>query len=95
MAAPTMGLLDTLRQAGASLRKLRLSLGPDSYFQYRRRRNYERKGADHARRDAQDSDDRKRRESARADEKAARERGYEERYAREAEGDAAADQSED
>jgi hypothetical protein len=87
--APMTRLLDKLRQASNYLRKLRLSLGPDSYFQYKRRRNYARKQADHAREHVGDSADREREEAEHEREKAARERDYEERYAREREGDAA------
>ena len=73
-----MGVRDKLRRASDYLRKLRLSRGPDSYFQYKRGRNYERKEADHAREQARESTDRER-------EKAQREREYEERYTRERE----------
>ncbi len=75
-----MGLWDKLRQAGNNLRKLRLSLGPDSYYQYKRGRKRERKQADRARGHAKDSAQRER-------EVAERGGGYEERYAREREGD--------
>jgi hypothetical protein len=77
-----MGVRDKLRRASDYLRKLRLSRGPDSYFQYKRGRNYERKEADHAREQARESSGRER-------EKAQREREYEERYARERENDLA------
>jgi hypothetical protein len=40
-----MGLWDKLGQASDYLRKKRLSLGPDSYFQYKRERKRERKHA--------------------------------------------------
>ena len=76
-----MGLWDKLRQAGNYLRKLRLSLGPDSYFQYKRGRKYQRKRADEARERARDSAERER-------EKTGREGEHEERYAREREVDA-------
>jgi hypothetical protein len=79
-----MGLWDKLRQAGNYLRKLRLSLGPDSYYQYKRTRKYERKQALHERAEAKDSADREREESERG---AAREREYDERYRRERERD--------
>jgi hypothetical protein len=82
-----MGLWDKLRQAGNNLRKLRLSLGPDSYYQYKRGRKYERKQADRAREQAKDSAQRER-------EVAGRGRGYEERYAREREGDNARERTE-
>jgi hypothetical protein len=81
-----MGLWDTLRQACDYLRRLRLSLGPDSYFQYKRGRRFERK---HAREDATASAQRKRAEAERGRQKAEREREYDERYSREREGDAA------
>jgi hypothetical protein len=73
-----MGLSDTLRQASNYLRKLRLSLGPEGYAQYKRGRKFESKQADHDRERAVDSADRER-------EKAERERDYEERYRRERE----------
>jgi hypothetical protein len=82
-----MVLWDKLRQAGNNLRKLRLSLGPDSYFQYKRGRKYERKQADRAREQAKDFAQRER-------EVAGRGRGYEERYAREREGDIARERTE-
>ena len=82
-----MGLWDKLRQASNYLRKLRLSLGPDSYYQYKRGRKYERKQADRAREQAKDSAQRER-------EVAGRGRGYEERYAREREGDNARERTE-
>jgi hypothetical protein len=88
-----MGLLDKLRQASDYLRKLRLSLGPDSYFHYKRERKYARKQADHARRHAKESAERERQEAEHARAKAARERGYEERYAREREGHTAAERA--
>jgi hypothetical protein len=75
-----MGLSDKLRQASSYLRKLRLSVGPDSYSQYKRERKYERNQADHDRERAKDSAERER-------EKAEREREHEERYQREREGD--------
>ncbi len=77
-----MGPWDKLRQASNYLRKLRLSLGPDSYFQYKRGRKYDRQHADRAREQAKDSAERER-------EEAGRERGYEERYTRERGGDVA------
>jgi hypothetical protein len=75
-----MGLFDKLRQGSNYLLKLRSSLGPDSYSQYKRERNYERRQTDHAREHAEDSAERER-------EGAARGREYEERYARERESD--------
>jgi hypothetical protein len=74
-----MGLSDKLRQASNYLRKLRLSLGPDSYFQYKRGRKHERQHADHAREQADDSAEEKRQEAERG-------REYEERYEHEREG---------
>jgi hypothetical protein len=76
-----------LRQASDYLRKLRLSLGPDSYFQYKRGRKHERKQADHAREHAKDSAEGER-------EGAERELEYEERYTREREGDVARERTE-
>jgi hypothetical protein len=75
-----MGLWDKLREAGTYLRKLRLSRGPDSYFQYKRGREDERKQAEREREYAEDS-------AEREHEKAERESGYDERYTREREGD--------
>lgn len=85
-----MGLWDKLRQAGNNLRKLRLSLGPDSYHQYKRGRKYERKQADRADRAREQAKDSAQRER----EGAERGRGYEERYAREREGDIAPERTE-
>jgi hypothetical protein len=82
-----MGLWDRLRQAGNSLRKLRPSRGPDSYFQYEQGRKSERKQADRAREHARDSAERERG-------KAEREREYDERYTREREGDIAQERTE-
>ena len=70
-----MGLWGKLRQATDYLRKLRLSLGPDSYFQYKRGRKHERKQADRAREHAKDSAERGREDTERG-------REYEKRYAR-------------
>jgi hypothetical protein len=86
------GSLNKLRQASNYLRKLRLSLGPDSYFQYKRQRRYARKQAEHAREHAADSE---RDETEHARENASREREYDERYARERKGDAAPEQAEE
>jgi hypothetical protein len=85
-----MGLRDKLRQASDYLRKLRLSLGPDSYFQYKRGRKLERK---HTREQTEDSARRKRAEADRGRETVERQRGYDERYTREREGDAAQEQT--
>ena len=75
-----MGLRDKLRQGSNYLRKLRLSRGPDSYFQYKRQRDVKRREADHAA-------ERDREVAEHGREKAERERGYDERYARERERD--------
>jgi hypothetical protein len=88
-------LLNTLRQAGSSLQRLRLSLGPDSYFQYKRERRYARKQADHARAHARLSADREREKAEHGREKAAREREYDERYARETKDDVAREPAEE
>jgi hypothetical protein len=85
-----MGLRDKLRQASDYLRKLRLSLGPDSYFQYKRGRKLERK---HTREQTEDSARRKRAEADRGRETVERQRGYDERYTREREDDAAQEQT--
>jgi hypothetical protein len=85
-----MGLWDKLRRVGDYLGKLRSSLGPDSYFQYKRERTHEREEADHARERAEDSVERGRE----AERGAERERGYGERYARERERDIAREQTE-
>ena len=74
-----MGLWDKLKQASNYLRKLRLSLGRDSYYQYKRGRKHERQHADHAREQAEDSAEKKRLEAERG-------REYEERYEHEREG---------
>ncbi len=66
---------DKLRQATEYLRRLRLSLGPDSYFQHKRGRKHERKQADRAREHAKDSAEREREETERG-------REYEKRYTR-------------
>jgi hypothetical protein len=81
-----MGVRDKLRHASDYLRRLRLSLGPDSYFQYKRDRKLQRKQArEHADHAAQ----RERAEEEQGREKAQREHGYDERYEREREADAA------
>ena len=77
-----MGLWDKLRQASSYLRELRLSLAPDSYYQYKRRRQNERDQSDRAREHRKDSAERGR-------ETEEREREYEGRYTREREGDIA------
>jgi hypothetical protein len=78
-----MGLWDKLGRVSDYLRRLRLSLGPDSYFQYKRERTHERKQADHARERAKNSAERERE----AEGDAEREREYDERYTRERERD--------
>ena len=85
-----MGLRDKLRQASDYLRKLQLSLGPDSYSQYKRGRKLERK---HTREQTEDSARRKRAEADRGRETVERQRGYDERYTREREDDAAQEQT--
>ena len=75
-----MGLWDRLRQASDRLRKLRLSHGPDSYFQYKLGRESERREADQSAEWAREKAERGR-------DKATRERGYEERYTRERDSD--------
>ena len=82
-----MGLWDKLRQASDYLRKLRVSLGRDSYYQYKRARKHDRKQADHAHEQAKDSAGREREEVERG-------REYEERYTREREGDIARERTE-
>jgi hypothetical protein len=82
-----MGLWDKLRQVSTDVRKLRLSRGPDSYFRYKRKREYERKRDDREREGAKDSAERER-------EEAEREREYAERYEREREGDIARERTE-
>jgi serine/threonine-protein kinase RsbW len=63
----------------AYLRKLRLSLGPDSYFRYKRDRKYERREAERAREHAHAVE----LEVQEAQRDAERERGYRQRYERE------------
>jgi hypothetical protein len=82
-----MGLRDKLGQVSGYVRKLRLSLGPDSYYQYRRGREHARKRADHEREQASDSAERERGG-------AERQRDYDERYAGERERDIARERSE-
>ena len=82
-----MGLLDKLRQASNSLRRLRVSRGPDSYSQYKGKREFERKRADREREHAEDFAERER-------EKAEREREHQERYARDREATIAHERSE-
>ena len=73
-----MGLFDKLKQASSSLRRLRVSRGPDSYSQYKGKREYERKRADREREHAKDFAEGER-------EKAERDREHQERYARDRE----------
>jgi hypothetical protein len=68
-----MGLWDKLRQVSTDVRKLRLSRGPDSYFQYKGKREFERKRDNREREQAAGESERER-------EEAERERRYEERY---------------
>jgi hypothetical protein len=81
-----MALWDKLKQASNYLRKLRLSLGPDSYFQYKRDRKHERKQADDAREHKKASAERENEQAERGREKAEREHEYEQRYTGEREG---------
>jgi hypothetical protein len=90
-----MGLLDNLRQASNYLRKLRLSLGPNSYFQYKRERKYTRKQAEHAREHAADTERDETEHGRERRENAAREREYDERYARERNDQVAREQAEE
>ncbi len=82
-----MGFWDRLRQVSTDVRKLRLSRGPDSYFQYKGRREDERKRADREHEQATDDAQRER-------ETAERERGYDERYTDEREGQIARERTE-
>ena len=75
-----MGLWDKLREGSNYLRKLRLSRGRDSYFQYKLGRDVKRKEADHFA-------EHEREEAEHGRERAERERGYDERYTRERESD--------
>jgi hypothetical protein len=77
-----MGLWDKLREGSDYIRKLRLSRGPDSYFQYKRTREYKREDAEHERAQVKDRVERER-------EEAQREREYGKRYAAERERDIA------
>jgi hypothetical protein len=82
-----MGLWDKLRQASRYPGRLRRSIGPDSYFQYERERNFERDQADRAVEQADESAERGRESAERA-------REYEARYASEREGDTGAQRAE-
>jgi hypothetical protein len=68
-----MGVGDTLKSIGSFVQKLRRSTDPDSYSQYRRGRERERKEAEHVRKGAERHGEQERVE-------AERERHYEERY---------------
>jgi hypothetical protein len=74
-----MGLWDKLRDARNYVRKRR---GPDSYFQYKRKREEERKTAEHERGRARDYAETERGEAERG-------REYEERYRADRESDIA------
>ena len=82
-----MGLWDKLRQASVDLRKMWISRSPDSYFEYKGKREHDRKEDDRARERQEASADRER-------EKAERERGFEERYAREREAETGRERTE-
>jgi hypothetical protein len=82
-----MGLWDKLKQTSNYLRKLRLSFGPDSYFQYKRGRKHEREQADQAREQAEESAEGQREEAERG-------REYEDRYTQEHQGDIARERTE-
>ena len=71
-----MGLRDRLTQGSNYLRKLRLSRGPDSYFQYKGKREHDRRQTDRARARTEAA-------AERAGQDADRRREYEERYTRE------------
>jgi hypothetical protein len=68
-----VGAWDKLRNVGSYVRNRLRSHGPDGYFQYKRRRERERKQADRGREDAERSVERERQEAQRG-------REYEERY---------------
>jgi hypothetical protein len=71
-----MGVLDKLRKVGNYVRKGWRPTGPDSYFQYKRGRERQRKEAERGREDADRSAELEREEVQRG-------REYEERYAAE------------
>ena len=71
-----MGVLDKLRKVGNYVRKGWRSTGPDSYFQYKRGRERQRKQAERGRKDADRSGELEREEVQRG-------REYEARYAAE------------
>jgi hypothetical protein len=68
-----MGALDKLRKAGDFVRKRWRSTAPDSYFQYKRGRERQRKRAERGREDAE-------RSTELEHDQAQRRREYEERY---------------
>jgi hypothetical protein len=68
-----MGVLEKLRKVGNSVRKAWRSTGPNSYFQYRRGRERQRKQAERGREDTEHSAELER-------EAAQRGREHEERY---------------
>jgi hypothetical protein len=68
-----MGAWDKLRKAGGYIRRWRGSHGPDSYSQYKRGRERERKQAERGRESDERSAERERGEAERG-------REYEERY---------------
>jgi hypothetical protein len=68
-----MGAWDKLRKAGSYVRRWRGSHGPDSYSQYKRGRERDRKQAERGRESAERSAERERGEAERG-------REYEERY---------------
>ena len=82
-----MGLWDKLRQASVDLRKMWISRSPDSYVEYKGKREHDRKEDDRARERQEASADRER-------EKAERERGFEERYTREREAETGRERTE-
>ena len=75
-----MGVLDKLRKVGNSIRKGWRSTGPDSYFQYKRGRERQRKQAERGREEAERSAELERGAAQRG-------REHEERYAAEREAD--------
>ena len=84
LALRTMGLWEKLRNARNYARKRR---GPDSYFQYKRKREDERKDAEQERQRERDDAERERGEADRG-------REYEKRYTTERDSDIAAKRTE-
>ena len=76
-----------MSQMIAYLRKLRRSLGPDSYFRYKRDRNYDRREAQRAREHTHAV----KLAGEKAERDAERKRGYRKRYERETAGRAGED----